>query len=46
MPPTPGGCVTACCRVFGKSGIRLFLACWHDLVHIEQMTRILTEKRL
>ena len=25
---------------------QLFLACWHDMLHIEQMTRILTEKRL
>jgi uncharacterized damage-inducible protein DinB len=24
---------------------QLFLACWHDQVHIEQMTRILTEKK-
>jgi uncharacterized damage-inducible protein DinB len=25
---------------------QLFLICWHDMLHIEQMTRILTEKRL
>jgi uncharacterized damage-inducible protein DinB len=24
---------------------QLFLICWHDMLHIEQMTRILTEKR-
>ena len=24
---------------------QLFLACWHDQIHIEQMTRILTKKR-
>jgi hypothetical protein len=25
---------------------QLFLICWHDLIHIEQITRILTDKRL
>jgi uncharacterized damage-inducible protein DinB len=25
---------------------QLFLICWHDMIHIEQITRILTEKRL
>ncbi len=25
---------------------QLFLICWHDMLHIEQITRILTEKRL
>jgi len=25
---------------------QLFLICWHDLIHVEQITRILTEKRL
>ncbi len=25
---------------------QLFLACWHDQVHIEQITHILTEKRV
>jgi uncharacterized damage-inducible protein DinB len=24
---------------------QLFLICWHDLIHIEQITRILTEKQ-
>jgi uncharacterized damage-inducible protein DinB len=24
---------------------QLFLICWHDMIHIEQITRILTEKR-
>jgi hypothetical protein len=24
---------------------QLFLACWHDLLHIEQITRILTERQ-
>jgi uncharacterized damage-inducible protein DinB len=25
---------------------QLFLICWHDMLHVEQMTRILAEKRL
>jgi hypothetical protein len=25
---------------------QLFLACWHDMLHIRQLTRILAEKRL
>ncbi len=24
---------------------QLFLACWHDMIHVEQITRILTEQR-
>jgi hypothetical protein len=24
---------------------QLFLICWHDLIHLEQITRILTEKQ-
>jgi uncharacterized damage-inducible protein DinB len=24
---------------------QLFLICWHDMIHVEQITRILTEKR-